>query len=63
MADYDTSNLKYQQVIIAVASTFGEGEPPANGESFQKNLQEMKKKQDKISLNGIPPKFVQHSVF
>ena len=32
MEDYDKSNLEHEQMVIIVTSTFGSGDPPANGE-------------------------------
>ena len=32
MDDYDRANLEQEQVMVIVTSTFGSGDPPANGE-------------------------------
>lgn len=32
MEDYDKTNLEHEQLVIIVTSTFGSGDPPANGE-------------------------------
>ena len=32
MADYDCTNLERETLVLIVTSTFGNGEPPENGE-------------------------------
>lgn len=32
MEDYDKTHLEHEQLVIIVTSTFGSGDPPANGE-------------------------------
>ena len=58
MADCEMSHLNYQQVIVMVASTFGDGEPPNNGEEFKKKLEEMCKSNSKIKYLKEPPRYV-----
>ena len=36
MADYDYTKITYESLLIAVVSTFGNGEPPDNGKLFVK---------------------------
>ncbi|MES2625306.1 MAG: bifunctional nitrate reductase/sulfite reductase flavoprotein subunit alpha [Pseudomonadota bacterium] len=38
MADYDTVKLEKEQVLLLVSSTYGDGEPPDNGQRFWKFL-------------------------
>lgn len=62
MADYDVKDLNYQQAIIIVASTFGDGEAPSNGEEFKKKLEEMRKQNSKIKYFNEPPLYVTVSI-
>lgn len=32
MEEYDMSNLEYESLVLVVTSTFGNGDPPGNGE-------------------------------
>ena len=32
MEDYDIVNLQYESLVFVVTSTFGNGDPPVNGE-------------------------------
>eukprot|EP00111_Clytia_hemisphaerica_P016599 TCONS_00049205-protein len=41
MEDYDVSDLPHEQCVIIVTSTFGNGESPDNGRSFQDGLEAM----------------------
>lgn len=55
MADYDVNELKFQEVILVVASTFGEGEAPTNGENFKNNLDKLRREKSKIQNAGRIP--------
>lgn len=35
MEDYDMTSLEHEQLLIIVTSTFGSGDPPANGEVYR----------------------------
>lgn len=48
MADYDVSSIEHEALLLVVTSTFGNGDPPENGEEFAKNLYTLK-----LSENGI----------
>ncbi|XP_050304291.1 nitric oxide synthase, salivary gland isoform X2 [Anthonomus grandis grandis] len=48
MADYDISSIEHEALLLVVTSTFGNGDPPENGEEFANNLYTLK-----ISENGI----------
>ncbi|XP_066546931.1 nitric oxide synthase 3 isoform X2 [Amia ocellicauda] len=41
MDDYDIVNLQHENLVLVVTSTFGNGDPPENGEMFSKALMEM----------------------
>lgn len=43
MKDYDVVDLGHETLLLIVTSTFGNGDPPENGEEFKKILNEMKK--------------------
>ncbi|XP_073826700.1 nitric oxide synthase isoform X1 [Musca autumnalis] len=42
MADYDVSSIEHEALLIVVASTFGNGDPPENGELFSQDLYAMR---------------------
>ncbi|KAJ7322189.1 hypothetical protein JRQ81_018476 [Phrynocephalus forsythii] len=41
MDEYDVVSLEHETLVLVVTSTFGNGDPPENGESFAKALMEM----------------------
>ncbi|XP_012275116.1 nitric oxide synthase, salivary gland isoform X2 [Orussus abietinus] len=41
MADYDVTNIEHETLLLVVTSTFGNGDPPENGEAFAENLYAM----------------------
>ncbi|CAH0554483.1 unnamed protein product [Brassicogethes aeneus] len=55
MSDYDISSIEHEALLIVVTSTFGNGDPPENGEEFAKNLYTLKMNENGIS-NGDPGK-------
>ncbi|XP_019875678.1 nitric oxide synthase, salivary gland isoform X1 [Aethina tumida] len=55
MADYDISSIEHEALLLVVTSTFGNGDPPENGEEFAKNLYTLKMNENGIS-NGDPTK-------
>lgn len=38
MADYDLINIEHEALVLVVTSTFGNGDPPENGEEFSRKL-------------------------
>lgn len=48
LADYDISSIEHEALLLVVTSTFGNGDPPENGEEFAKNLYTLK-----MNENGI----------
>ncbi|KAK4875678.1 hypothetical protein RN001_012100 [Aquatica leii] len=42
MSDYDISSIEHEALLLVVTSTFGNGDPPENGEDFAKNLYTLK---------------------
>ncbi|XP_040211347.1 nitric oxide synthase, endothelial isoform X2 [Rana temporaria] len=41
MDQYDTISLEHETLVLVVTSTFGNGDPPENGETFAQELMEM----------------------
>uniref|UniRef100_A0A6E8WD04 Nitric oxide synthase n=1 Tax=Anopheles coluzzii TaxID=1518534 RepID=A0A6E8WD04_ANOCL len=44
MSDYDISSIEHEALLLVVASTFGNGDPPENGELFKSGLETRKSK-------------------
>ncbi|GIY63295.1 nitric oxide synthase, salivary gland [Caerostris darwini] len=42
MLDYDIIDLEHETLLLVVTSTFGNGDPPENGEAFARSLQAIK---------------------
>ncbi|CAB3997899.1 nitric oxide synthase, endothelial-like isoform X1, partial [Paramuricea clavata] len=42
MEDYDFSDMEYEELLLVVTSTFGNGDPPENGENFAHDLYELR---------------------
>ncbi|KAK9703975.1 FAD binding domain [Popillia japonica] len=51
MSDYDISNIEHEALLLVVTSTFGNGDPPENGEEFARNLYTLKMNEQGIQ-NG-----------
>ena len=41
MDEYDIIDLEHEALVLVVTSTFGNGDPPENGEMFANSLYEM----------------------
>ena len=41
MDEYDICNLEYENLVLVVTSTFGNGDAPENGEDFGKDLKNL----------------------
>ncbi|XP_066586894.1 nitric oxide synthase, salivary gland [Prorops nasuta] len=51
MADYDVSNIEHEALLLVITSTFGNGDPPENGEAFAQNLYAMKMNENFVNSN------------
>jgi nitric-oxide synthase, brain len=49
MSDYDIVNLEHESLLLIVTSTFGNGDPPENGEEFKKFITQIKKDTNQVT--------------
>ncbi|XP_055389381.1 nitric oxide synthase isoform X2 [Condylostylus longicornis] len=52
MSDYDISSIEHEALLIVIASTFGNGDPPENGEEFAQGLYAMKLQESGDIIDG-----------
>ncbi|XP_044753718.1 nitric oxide synthase-like protein isoform X2 [Coccinella septempunctata] len=52
MSEYDISSMEHEALLLVVTSTFGNGDPPENGEDFAKNLFALKVAETEDSNNA-----------
>lgn len=66
MDEYDANELRFETIVLLVTSTFGNGDPPANGEEFSLQLFDIKMKtvaaaeknrKRAVSFNSQPTEF------
>lgn len=53
MADYDISSIEHEALLLIVASTFGNGDAPENGEQFAQGLYAMKLRENESEVNNL----------
>uniref|UniRef100_A0A8C7ZH57 Nitric oxide synthase n=1 Tax=Oryzias sinensis TaxID=183150 RepID=A0A8C7ZH57_9TELE len=65
MDEYDVVDLEHETLVLVVTSTFGNGDPPENGEKFGAALMEMRhptsNTEDRNSSDFLPSCFVSRS--
>ncbi|XP_037910457.1 nitric oxide synthase isoform X2 [Hermetia illucens] len=52
MSDYDISSIEHEALLLVVASTFGNGDPPENGEVFAQDLYAIRLQESGENING-----------
>ncbi|XP_033126796.1 nitric oxide synthase, brain-like [Anneissia japonica] len=57
MDEYDFTDLENEALLLLVTSTFGNGNPPSNGESFYNILEELMLDEYRSLMNISMPKF------
>ena len=67
MDEYDVANLEHETLLLIISSTFGNGDPPENGEEFKNFLTQSKKDQEllqnKNDVSVTKNQFGQNSIF
>lgn len=70
MSDYDISSIEHEALLLVIASTFGNGDPPENGEVWNKHQKVFffyfynsshfgrRKQPKRVHLKGFP--FIHH---
>lgn len=61
MADYDISNIEHEALLLVITSTFGNGDPPENGEVQSKFESILLFQQDNFYLQHV--KHIFHLLF
>ncbi|XP_076435250.1 nitric oxide synthase-like [Babylonia areolata] len=62
MDSYDVISLEHESLVLVVTSTFGNGDPPENGEVMAKALYEMKHPETTGSANFSSSSYIRMSV-
>lgn len=62
MDTYDVISLEHESLVLIVTSTFGNGDPPENGETLAKSLYEMKHPEKSGSANFSSSSYIRMSV-
>ncbi|XP_070205997.1 nitric oxide synthase-like [Littorina saxatilis] len=63
MDSYDVIQLEHESLVLVVTSTFGNGDPPENGEVLAKSLFEMEHPEKSGCLNFSSSSYIRMSVF